>query len=319
MEVNVPAFLMSAIAGIAIHIFFKFIRRHGAPEPIKRVSEYSGYLSVSDYVSTKRQRRLYYLVFRHLPPLIVLILLCGVLNKAYSSLWTLPYLLAAVLISHLFSTLRELFRRKIFLSERIIHMYNVGFSVFSVVMVEVFSHSEVLAAATPSLEGIVDNIWSSLFVSLIVVAFLESSTSSAPPRSEERHATLLRFVTNSLIMIEPKFGQNINSLCGDDFVLSRLLRSIIIFEDMNRPSWCRALERFLVRLPFVTLTVGIAQVRSNRTISDVESIRLAYELLADNSDTCSEGHRLECLLYKYNPDQRYVENVSEVYQAVPAR
>lgn len=317
MEISGPAFLMSAVAGIAIHIFFKFIRRHGAPDPINRVPEHTGYLSVADYVSTKRQRRLYYLLFRHLPPLIVLVLLCGVLNKAYPSLRTLPYLLAAVLISHLFSTLRELFRHKIFLSERLIHIYNLGFSLSSAFLIEFFSHTEVLAASTPSLEGIVDNIWSSLFVSLIVVTFLEYSRSNPPQRSEERQVILRRFVTNSTRKIERSFGPYINSLCGHDLELARILRSIIVFEDMNRPSWCRALERLLVRLPLVSMTVGIAQVKSNRAISDYESIRRAYEILAQNSKTCDEGKRLERLLYRYNPDKRYVENVAEVYQVVP--
>lgn len=314
MEISGLALLMSAIAGIAIHLFFKFIRRHAAPDPIKNIPEYSGYLSVSEHVSTKRQRRLYYLVFRHLPPLIILFLLCGVLNKAFPNLWTLPYLAAAALVSHLFSTLHELFRRQVFISERLIHVYNLGFSVLSVMLVEAVSHSELLTVATPSLEGIVDNIWSSLFVSLIVIAFLESSKPGPPPRSEERQSTLIRFVTNSQIKLEPRFGQYIQSLCGEDVVLARLLRSIIIFEDMNRPSWWRAIERCLVRLPRITMTVGIAQVSSSRAISDFESIRLAYNLLTENCNSDVEGNRLEYLLYRYNPDRRYVVNVLEVYR-----
>lgn len=72
MQVHFGAFLMSLMAGLAIHLFFRVIRRYGpADQPGKQGQPHrpTAYLSVSDYVVTRPTRRLYYLAFRHLPPL----------------------------------------------------------------------------------------------------------------------------------------------------------------------------------------------------------------------------------------------------------
>lgn len=216
MQVHFGAFLMSLMAGLAIHLFFRVIRRYGpADQPGKQGQPHrpTAYLSVSDYVVTRPTRRLYYLAFRHLPPLIVTMLLCGLLNKLLPELWTLPYLLTATFSSVLFGSLREVLRRGIYLSERLVHLYNVVIINLTAVLMEFFSHSDWLAAVTPSLDGIVDNVWSSLFVSLIVVAFIEFSSQTYPVnRSEERREITKQFVRTSHANIEAKFGDHIDAL-----------------------------------------------------------------------------------------------------------
>jgi hypothetical protein len=220
---------------------------------------------------------------------------------------------------------REAFRKDIYLSERIVHIYNVVIINFVAVVTELFSHSHGLAAVTPSLEGIVDNIWSSLFVSLIVVAFIESSHRASLPRPEERAEVAQRFVGNSLVRIEQGFGRHIDALRGTDRVLARLLRAILIFEDMNRPAWIRYIERTIVSIPGMELTVGIAQVRADSPISDFDSITRAHELLTNGTapvglrrDDASEKDRLVHLLRRYNDSEKYVNDVLSVYMLVPA-
>jgi hypothetical protein len=253
-------------------------------------------------------------------------LLCGLLNKLLPELWTLPYLLTATFSSVLFGSFREVLRRGIYLSERLVHLYNVVIINLTAVLVEFFSHSAWLAALTPSLEGIVDNIWSSLFVSLIVVAFIESSSQNYPVnRSEERGDVTKRFVAFSLAKIETKYGDHIDVLCGRDLLLKRLIRAILVFEDMNRPVWIRLIERVLVRVPGITMTVGVAQVRSDRPLSDFESITRAHKLLVErNQDLENSGKppgeegKIKCLLEIYNPDRKYIEEVWSVYRLIPA-
>ncbi|MDQ0867277.1 hypothetical protein [Arthrobacter globiformis] len=327
MNINLAAFLMSLLAGLAIHLFFKVMRRHGPAGQggAGQRQAQTAYLSVSDYVANTPRRRLYYVAFRHLPPLIVTMLLCGLLNKLFPELWTLPYLLAATFSSVLFGSFRESLRRDIYVSERLVHIYNVVVVNLMAVLTEPFSHSLWLAAVTPSLEGIVDNIWSSLFVSLIVIAFLEfSSQKHSASRGEERRDTTERFVAASLSSIEAKFGSHVDALCGDDLLLRRLMRAILVFEDMNRPAWIRLIERLLVRLPGISMTVGVAQVSSDRPLSDFDSITLAHKLLVERSQPgCSsakhadEEERLNHLIGTYNPNVKYLQDVMSVYRLVP--
>jgi len=329
MQINLGALLFSLLAGVAIHLFFKAIRRYG---PADQSGERgwqrtpTSYLSVSDHVVTSPRRQLYYLAFRHLPPLIVTILLCGLLNKLLPELWTLPYLLTGTFSSVLFGSFREVFRRGIYLSERLVHLYNVVIINLTAVLTEFFSHSAWLAAATPSLEGIVDNIWSSLFVSLIVVAFIESSSRrDHVDRSEEREDITERFVTSSLTKIEAKFGDYMDEIFANHKLLNRLMRAILVFEDMNRPAWMRFIERILVRIPGVRMTVGVAQVLSDQPLSDFESIVAAQKLLAERieklenlADPISEQEKLNNLLEMYNPNKKYIDEVLAVYRRIPA-
>jgi hypothetical protein len=247
-------------------------------------------------------------------------LLCGLLNKLYPELWTLPFLLLATFSSVALGSLRASFNKGLFFSERIIHLYNAAVINLTALATELASHSTWLAAVTPSLEGIVDNIWSSLFVSLIVVAFIESSQRRPMDVKWERERVVEHFVESSLHKIEQRFGQQIDELCGPDRLLSRLLRAILVFEDMNRPFWVRTIERWLVRLTGMALTVGIAQVRSQKPLTDVESITEAYGLLTrdpDQTDSEQAPERLLNLIRRYNDDARYCENVSFVYSRLP--
>lgn len=322
---NLAAFLMSLLAGLAIHLFFKVIKRYGPGGQTSGPDQghpQTAYLSVSDYVATRPQRRLYYLAFRHLPPLIVTMLLCGLLNKLFPPLWTLPYLLTATFSSVLFGSFREALRRGVYLSERLVHVYNVIAINFMAVLMEFFSHTAWLAAATPSLEGIVDNIWSSLFVSLIIVAFMEFSSRRYPTnRFEERRDVTERFVAASLSSIESRFGNHVDSLCGSDLLLRRLMKAILVFEDMNRPAWVRMLERVLVRVPGVAMTVGVAQVRSERPLSDLDSITVAHKLLTEGRPPADvsrgEESRLKYLIGVHNGGAKYMEDVLSVYRLVP--
>lgn len=328
MQIHPGAFLMSLLAGVAIHLFFRVIRRYGPAGQRSEMGQLrnpTAYLSVSDFVVTRPRRRLYYLAFRHLPPIIVTMLLCGLLNKLVPELWTLPYLLTATFSSVLFGSFREVLRRGIYLSERLVHLYNVVIINLTAVLMEFFSHSAWLAAVTPSLEGIIDNIWSSLFVSLIVVAFIDFSSQKYPvDRSEERSDVTKRFVAFSLAKIEAKYGGHIDALCGKDLLLKRLIRAILVFEDMNRPAWIRLIERVLVLVPRVRMTVGVAQVRSDRPLSDFESITCAHKLLVERNEELDnsgkpggEERKIKQLLEMYNPDKKYIEEVRSVYSLIP--
>ena len=123
--------------------------------------------------------------------------------------------------------------------------------------------------------------------------------------------------------IQANFGSHIDTLCGRDTSLGLLLRAILIYENVNRPAWVRLLERAIVRVPGVRLTVGIAQVMSKRPLSDNDSITKAYELLAeenkrlqDSGYFCDDYSRIESLIRIYNPSKKYHKEVLSVYRLI---
>lgn len=95
-----------------------------------------------------------------------------------------------------------------------------------------------------------------------------------------------------------------------------LLTAIVIYEDLNRPRPIRFLENLLVRLPGVELTVGIAQVRSSRPLTDEESIWKMAEYI--QSVVREEGSSRSVILRCYNSGYSYESDVEQIYQDLSA-
>lgn len=322
MIISFGALALSVVAGLAVHLFFKFISRRSGEVVNELGEQYSAYLSVSDFLSEGRRRRVFYAIFRQVPPLVICMLLCGVLNKAFPGLGVLPYLLLSVTIAHSFSTFRVLFRNGPTVAEKIIHSFNLAVSLLLAGLVSLFDGTDIIRKTTPSIEGIVDNVWSSLFVSLIVVGYFESARKERPSYAQERRNIERDFVQRSFARLHAKYNHSVDTCIGADKRLLGALWAILVFEDMNRPSWIRFFERLLVRLPGIELTVGVAQFRSSKALSDHESIILTGRSLeAHIRDQPGFGDSLQLVksaIYHHNPSNKYVDDVLAVYNQLPA-
>lgn len=70
-----------------------------------------------------------------------------------------------------------------------------------------------------------------------------------------------------------------NEIKYDNKELVLILYSIMIFENYNRPAFLRKYDNFLFKLNGGSRKLGIMQVKSNKFISDFESIELVYKKL----------------------------------------
>ena len=92
----------------------------------------------------------------------------------------------------------------------------------------------------------------------------------------------------------------------EDNKLWILVFSIMIFENYNRGSIIRMIEKIKIHFGF-TATIGIMQIRSNKNISDEESISLAFdklknEIVKGNVESDDES-QIEYYAEQYNPDK----------------
>lgn len=101
-----------------------------------------------------------------------------------------------------------------------------------------------------------------------------------------------------------------------------LILAILVYEDLNRPRVLRRLENLLVRVPGVVLTVGIAQVRSSRPLSDAQSIQamgpLLHASLTRRADSDPITQRWS-VFRDYNGSDRYASNVEVIHQILAGR
>lgn len=118
--------------------------------------------------------------------------------------------------------------------------------------------------------------------------------------------------------------------------LESTIYAIMIYEDYNRPILVRELETFLMRYHLnrgCMMTLGVMQTRTNRVISDEESIRLAIQKIVpiiESRSISSEVLLGECgsvemyfgekilpeILKDYNGTVSYLNEVTNIYNMI---
>lgn len=129
---------------------------------------------------------------------------------------------------------------------------------------------------------------------------------------------LRNYIENKFDSFYKKYG----SALGIDYkntYLCIVLFAIMIFEDFNRRPIFRKLEEIKVKTGHET-TVGIMQVKSDRVLSDRESVRRAYDLILQygkdyTGRELTEGEVWE-IATQYNRGEGYGASVAYIYMRI---
>jgi hypothetical protein len=109
-----------------------------------------------------------------------------------------------------------------------------------------------------------------------------------------------------------KFGKYINEKSKNYNSYTNLLYAILIYENLNRPNFVRYFENLIVKITKKELTVGIAQVKSNKPLTDIQSIELACKRLANSNNLKGDTQQLKLLILRYNGSADYYDSVMEI-------
>jgi phosphoglycerol transferase MdoB-like AlkP superfamily enzyme len=108
-------------------------------------------------------------------------------------------------------------------------------------------------------------------------------------------------------------------MCNVNNTSVPLLYAVLIYEDMNRPVWLRKVENIIVKLTKKELTVGIAQVKSRKPLTDIESMRKAAAILSDTHELnryfeqrIYSSAQFQSAINKYNKSPRYHDAVAAI-------
>lgn len=102
----------------------------------------------------------------------------------------------------------------------------------------------------------------------------------------------------------------------DNRLLCILLYAIMIFENFNRVKVIRGLERIKIWMG-KTATTGIMQVKSDKYLSDEESIKLAYKMIESDivgEDQLIADEQIQSYAWQYNPSDDYAQSVAFIYR-----
>lgn len=322
---NLRALVYSVIAGFVIEAFFQLVKyrdslnREG-PRPVTSygvISDASNYMTVAQYLSGGNRRWLNYFLFRLLPPTIIFILLSGILLKYFNIQSNLPYLFTAGVVSLALRDGLNLVKASL-VSEKLLHLFNIFLVLLLCPIIWILGNTTNLAIIAPSVEGLIDNLWSSLFVALLVLLYLRATNMGAKYQDQAAQDTAIsNYVFNAYIKIRDQYGKVIEEACRKYVCSRQILYAILIYENMNRSPFFRKAENWLVRTFRLRLTVGIAQVRSDKPLTDEDSIFRAAKVLSGSiyadSGTGSgfpDIQQLEDVLANYNASKSYAESIS---------
>lgn len=314
MAMNSIAWFTSIVAGFVIELFFQLIKYNDHKNHRIAFDEPINYQSVHQFISSGHHRWLQYFIFRYTPPTIILTLLAGILRKYFGVHSVFVYLITSAMISMLPRDILSIFKSPRW-SEKLVHIVNV--SALSLIACTVGTLSTIwdFSALVPDIEDIVNSLWGALFTSMIIVGFLKITdmNNHKDSNSNLSDETSL-YIMKSYTEINMKFGDIIRSACKNNSCSQYLLYAILINENMNRPYWIRKLENGLVRAFGITLTVGLAQIKSDTPISDSESILFAAVILNNSRefDTDDDMAHLQKILLPYNSSVQYLYTIANI-------
>jgi len=308
-------------AGLIIELFFRAIKFNSEESnkyPIPKYRPFNNYITVLEYVSGGNTRWINYVIFRTFPPFIIISLFGAIYQKYSISSNYIFLFLISIFISTLPRDIKQLSKHEVTLSEKIMHILNLIVLTMLAIILGYLLSIVNIAFLAPSLEGIIDNLWASLFAALLIIFYLDTTNINKHFKNEEEsRIKLANYVVNSLTQIENKFGSIIDKYCLRNHCSKTLLYSILIYENLNRPILVRMIENVFVKLTKKTMTVGIAQVKSSKPLTDEKSIEVASVKLKNTDhiikkDMTVENMQLLAIIQSYNESIQYSDSILRI-------
>ena len=309
--------LFSVAAGLLIEAFFQLIKYKEAantdrPRVIKEYFNPTHYMSVTQFIASGNRKWIRYFAFRFAPPLIIFILLAAILQKYFDAENVAPLIVVGCVASLLLRDFVRLFSKKAMISERMVHAFNICALLVIASGVGVAANTVDISFLAPSPEGLIDNLWAALFTAMLVAVYLRASNTTKQGDDSAKEIDLSNAVLRSYGKLNELYYHAIIHMCNVNNTSVPLLYAILIYEDMNRPAWLRRVENLIVKVTKKELTVGIAQVKSKVSLTDIESMNKAAEILKDTKNLNEEfqqsiynSHQLQAILERYNSGSQY--------------
>ena len=181
----------------------------------------------------------------------------------------------------------------------------------------------------PDVKTVGNEVWLAIGGYLYILA---NRVFSDDTKAEQRGN---RYISGRRKLFQKKFGQLLDSQLPNARWRT-LAMAVLIVEDFNRPAPARGVERLLFRVG-AAKTLGIMQVRSERVLSDSESVMLGiHNLLACYRRAAADGswrnredrsywnakqilaYEEKCLIHGtlvlYNPSGDYARDVYSIFE-----
>lgn len=186
------------------------------------------------------------------------------------------------------------------------HFVSIIFITLSCYIAALISKTEYIADLTPSLSGLVDNIWSSIITALLAVYIYKIY--------QGNNINTYEIIDRAYKKIPANIVNSITDYCMQKNADATLVMAICIVESIQRPLWIRRVE-WLKSLLFKHGSYGIMQVEAEKFVKDEESIKIAVDRYFANKHHM-QLDELRALILSYNRDERYTDLVLFTYSYI---
>ena len=320
---NIAQISIAIAGGFLIEAFFQLVKYKdslNSNNPISYVSFLSNYLSVRQFVSYGRRKWVNYFLFRTLPVAVIVLLVVSIEQRHFKVNQPWSYAFWAAIVSLLFRDIWGIFKKRKFISERLIHITNVLLVICTGTFIGLMGNWFNLSIIAPSsIANLLDNLWSSMIVAMLVLFYFRVTNmgGSHNVAEDENNTAFTNYVVRALGDIYDNYHESIDLFCRDESCNKLLLYSILVYEDMNRPRVIRKIENAIVTFLKCELTVGIAQVKSKKPLTDVESIKIAARILRSTND-CDmyDNAEIKRVVGVYNSGKVYAQTIVEIMNII---
>jgi hypothetical protein len=310
---------VSIVIGFLPELIFQMQKNKQIEESLSVRLGGLAYSRFDDFVFDPLPQIRQYLVFRFAPPTIAFLLLSAIIQKYYMGNQVLPFLALSGSVSVCLREMPYILKRKTLFRERLLHLGVILAIYLLAALFAILCVFVDMSGLAPSREGLVDGVWSTLFVATIVAIYIGSSrdqnaSAEFKYRKNEARAS---YAVNLYGRLSSEYGEVLENSATRFNCSLGLLYSVVLYEDLNRPKMIRRIENVLVRLPKVRMTVGIAQIRSSSPLTDEQSIELAAERLRDTEGfglpwVFLQSPKILAALAHYNDSEAYAEQIRDV-------
>ena len=256
-------FAFQLIFGILLFFIINWIGKHS----------YSiGYLEISIFVKTEEAPALNFLI-RVLTPVVYLIIVSTILYYFNLDRFVVNIFLVNIYYV-IFRLLFNLFTNR----GRLLNWYRQFIYWAAIIVISYVTYVKIISVKAnilPDFTTLANELW---IIILIFIFQVTNNIRLSKNATEKRKQNYLKMRYKKLKKLYGSLIQNITN----NEVLEALTYSIMIYEDFNRPKIARFFENIRFRLTRKSLTLGIMQVKSDRLISDEESVILGANKIVES-------------------------------------
>lgn len=254
--------IVHIILGVGLFFLINWIGRHS----------YSiGYMEISIFVKTEEAPALNFLI-RVLTPIVYIIIVSTSLYY-----FGLDKFVWNIYLVNIYYIIFRLIFNLVTNRGLLLNWYRQFLYWIAIIVISFFTYEKLIkvkANILPDFTTVANELW------IIILIFIFQVVNNLRFSQEATQKRKDNYLKSRYHYFKRFYGQLIKDLTNNE-ILESIVYAIIIYEDFNRPKIARQVENLKFRLTKKPHTLGVMQVRSDKLISDLESVKLGTEKIVN--------------------------------------